>query len=151
MARMHSRKRGKSGSTKPIKKSKPTWLRYKPKEIELLVTKLAKDGKSSSEIGLILRDNYGIPDVKIVCGKTITKIIEEKKLLPELPDDLVALIRRSVLIKKHLEQNHKDETANRGLTLTESKIKRLVKYYKRSGKLESEWKFDPDRAGFFVK
>jgi|TARA_B100002003_G_C13985765_1_gene476528 small subunit ribosomal protein S15 len=148
---MHSRKKGKSGSTKPIKKAAPIWLRYKPKEIELLITKLAKDGKSASEIGLVLRDSYGIPSVKVVCKKTITEITKENKLLPDFPDDLTALIRRSVLIRKHLEENHKDQDGKRGLTLTESKIKRLVKYYKRTGKVSSDWKFDPERAGFFMK
>lgn len=148
---MHSRKRGKSGSKRPIKKVIPTWLSYKPKEIEILITKFSKDGKSSSEIGLFLRDNYGIPNVKLVCGKSITAIMKENKLLPELPDDLTALIRKSVLVRKHLEENNKDQTANRGLTLTESKIKRLVKYYKKTGKLSSDWKYDPSRAGFFMK
>ena len=151
MARMYSRKRGKSGSKKPIKKTIPTWLGYKPKEVELLVVKLAKEGKSSAEIGMILRDNYGIPSVQLICGKSITVILKEKNLLPELPDDLTALIRKSVLVRRHLEENNKDMTAKRGLILTESKIKRLVKYYKRTGKLPSEWKFDPSRAGFFMK
>ena len=36
MARMYSRKRGKSGSHKPMKKIAP-WIEYKPKEIEELV------------------------------------------------------------------------------------------------------------------
>ena len=151
MARMYSRKKGKSGSKRPIKRTIPTWLVYKPQEIELLIAKFAKDEKNASEIGLILRDNYGIPSVKVVCGKSITEIIKDKNLLPELPDDLTSLIRRSALIRKHLEENTKDETAKRGLTLSESKIKRLVKYYKKVGKLPSEWKFDPERAGFFVK
>ena len=52
MARMHSRKKGQSGSKKPLKKEKPTWIRYKPAEIELLIVKLAKEGKTSSEIGI---------------------------------------------------------------------------------------------------
>lgn len=151
MARMHSRKRGKSGSKSLVKKTIPIWLSYKPKEIELLIIKFAKDGKSASETGLFLRDNYGIPNVKLVCGKSITAIMKENKLLPELPDDLTALIRKSVLVRKHLEENNKDQTANRGLTLTESKIKRLVKYYKKTGKLSSDWKYDPSRAGFFMK
>ncbi|MBS3102231.1 30S ribosomal protein S15 [Candidatus Woesearchaeota archaeon] len=151
MARMYSRKRGKSGSKKPIKKAMPTWLRYKAKEIELLIVKFAKEGKSASEIGLILRDSYGIPSVKLICGKTITSVMKEKNLLPEVPDDLIALIRRSVLIRKHIEVNKEDQTAKRGLTITESKIKKLVKYYKREGKLPSEWKYDPARAGFFMK
>ena len=82
---------------------------------------------------------------------TPEEIVKENKLSPELPDDLTALIRKSVLVRKHIEENSKDETAKRGLTLTESKIKRLVKYFKRTGKLKSEWKFDPARAGFFMK
>ncbi len=78
MARKYSRKHGKSGSKKPIKKVLPLWLRYKPKEVELLIFKSAKEGKSSSEIGIILRDTYGIPDVRFLCKKKITDILKEK-------------------------------------------------------------------------
>ena len=151
MARKYSRKHGKSGSKKPIKKTLPVWLRYKPNEVEILIVKLAKEEKSSSEIGIILRDTYGIPDVRILCKKKISQILIEKKTAPELPDDLTALIRKSVAIRKHTETNNKDETAKRGLTLTESKIKLLTTYYKKTGKLASEWKFDPERAGFYTK
>ncbi|MBW2975937.1 30S ribosomal protein S15 [Candidatus Woesearchaeota archaeon] len=151
MARMHSRKHGKSSSKKPIKKVLPIWLGYKPHEVELLISKLAKEGKSSSELGIILRDTYGIPAVGLLCKKKISQILKEKNLAAELPDDLMAMIRKSVAIRKHLETNRKDETAKIGLTLTESKIKRLAKHYKATGKLPSEWKFDPERAGFFTK
>jgi len=151
MARKYSRKHGKSGSKRPIKKSLPVWLTYKPKEAELLIAKLAKEGKSSSEIGIVLRDTYGIPDIRILAKKKISQILKEKKISPELPDDLTALIRRSVAIRKHLETNNKDQTAKRGLILTESKIKALTIHYKSTGKLASEWKFDPERAGFFTK
>jgi|TARA_Y100000310_G_scaffold59672_1_gene55045 small subunit ribosomal protein S15 len=151
MARKYSRKHGKSGSKKPIKKSLPVWLRYKPKEVELLIVKLAKEGKNSSEIGIVLRDTYGISDVRILCKKKISQILKEKKISPEIPDDLTSLIRRSVAIRKHLETNHTDETAKRGLILTESKIKALTKHCKKTGRLASGWKFDPERAGFFTK
>ncbi len=151
MARMHSRRKGKAGSTKPAKKNAPIWLRYKPKEIELLIVKLSKEGKSPSHIGLILRDTYGIPDVTLILKKSITDILAEKKLLPEIPEDLRALIRKVVDIRKHLESNHKDETAKRGLILSESKIKRLVKYYKRTRKLSSDWKYDPEKAALFTE
>ena len=66
MARKYSRKHGKSGSKKPLKKTLPVWLRYKPNEVELLITKLSKEGKNSSEIGVVLRDTYGIPDVRLL-------------------------------------------------------------------------------------
>ena len=105
MARMHSRKKGVSGSKQPAKKTVPSWLKYKPKEIELLIVKYAKEGKKPSQIGLYLRDEYGIPDVVLVTKKSICQILEEKKLLGEIPEDLMALIKKAVLIKKHLEEN----------------------------------------------
>lgn len=139
---MYSGKHGKSGSTKPIKKKKPSWLRYSAKEIEHLIVKLGKEGLDSSKIGLILRDTYGVPDVMAVLKKEITKVLEENKLKKELPEDLGNLLKRQAAIAKHLEANKKDEVAKRGLQLTESKIKRLVKYYQKQRKLPKNWKFE---------
>ena len=150
MARLYSGKHGKSGSTKPSKIKKPIWLRYNEKEVELLVVKLFRQGYMPSKIGMILRDTYGIPSVKAVTGKKITKILEEKGLQLELPEDLRALIRKYVKVAKHFQNNHKDMTAKRGLILTRSKIDRLVKYYKRVGKLPKDWKFDPEKAALYV-
>lgn len=146
MARMHSRKKGQSGSTRPLDARKPTWIRYKPKEIELLIVKLAKEGKTASEIGLVLRDSYGVPDVKRLTEKSVTQIMNEKKIAPEVPEDLFALMERSVIIRTHLENNKQDMTALRGLQLTEAKINRLAKYYKLKGKLALDWKYDPARV-----
>jgi len=151
MAKMHSRKKGKSGPKKPLKPSKPTWLRYKPKEIEMLVAKLAKEGKTASQIGLVLRDTYGVPDVKSLAEKSISQILDEKKLSPELPDDLVALMRKSIAIRKHMEMNKKDEAAHRGLNLTESKIRRIIKYYKRIARLPVDWKYDPAKLKMYTE
>jgi len=151
MARMHSRRKGQAGTNKPSKPSVPSWVRYKEKEIELLITKLAKEGKNASHIGIILRDTYGIPNVKQISKKTITEILREKKLIPEIPEDLLALIRKGIDVNKHVETNKTDQTAKRGITLTESKIRRLVKYYKKSGKLPSEWTYDPKRASMLLE
>ena len=151
MARMHSRKRGKHGSKKPAKKTSPSWIRYKPKEVELLLSKLAKEGKTTAQIGILLRDTYGIPSVFALCGKSISAILKEKKLLQEIPEDLTALFRRYAAIAKHLEANKHDESAARGLHLTESLINRLVKYYKRTGRIAETWKFDSERMGFFAE
>lgn len=151
MARMHSGKRGKHGSKKPAKKTAPSWIRYKAKEVELLIAKLAKDGKSSSQIGLLLRDTYGIPNAHALCGKSISSILNEKKLMPDVPEDMTAMFRRYAAIRKHLENNKHDQTAARGLHLAESKINRLVKYYKRVGRIPETWKFEADRMGFFAE
>lgn len=140
MAKMHSRKKGRSGSKKPIEAKKLIWLRYKPKEIELLIVKLAKEGKSPSQIGLALRDNYGIPNVRQQIEKKIAEVLKEKKLSADVPEDLTSLIKSEANIKKHLELNKKDTNALRGLQLAQSKIHRLVKYYKRTKVISLDWK-----------
>ncbi len=142
---MHSRDKGKSGSTRPSTREKKDWVRYKSKEVELLILKLAKDGNKSSKIGLILRDSYGIPSVKDIIGKGVSQILKEYDLLGELPEDLLNLIKRSVNLKKHFGENRQDMTAKRGSQLTDSKINRLIKYYKRTGVLSKDWKYDENR------
>jgi len=150
MAKMQSRKRGKSGSKKPLKPTTPTWSRYKSKEVELLVVKLVKEGKTSSEAGIILRDSYGIPSVKQLVGKSISQLIKEKNMSPELPEDLIALIKRAAFVRKHLEKNKKDMSALRGLQFTESKIKRLTKYYKRVERIPLDWKYSTESIKMYV-
>ncbi len=151
MARMHSHKHGKSSSTKPSNPKKPAWLTHKPKEIELLIAKYAKDGLTASQIGLTLRDEFGIPSVKLATSKTITQILKEKEQLAEIPEDLMALIKKVVFIKKHLEENKQDMTAKRGLILTESKANRLITFYKKNGRLPKDWKYDPERIKLYVE
>ena len=150
MARMHSRRKGISGSKKPAVPKLPAWFQYKPKEVEMLIQKLAKEGKSASEIGLFLRDSYGVPDVKLVMGKTVTAILQEKGVVREIPEDLFNLIKKAVAVRKHMGNNNQDMTALRGLQLTESKIKRLVKYYKRAEALPKNWKYDAESLRLYV-
>ena len=76
---MYSRKKGKAKSRKPTLKADPSWVRYKEKEIEILISKTAKEGKSSSEIGIALRDKYGIPSAKAITKKKIAQMLKEKK------------------------------------------------------------------------
>jgi small subunit ribosomal protein S15 len=151
MARMHSRAKGVSGSKKPLKKSVPTWVRYKPTEVESLVTKAGKDGLSPSQIGLLMRDTYGIPDVKNLTGKPILKILKEKGVAPSLPEDLRALIKKAALVRKHLDENKLDYTAKHGLLLTESKIGRLIKYYKGANILPMDWKYDTKKISTYLE
>jgi small subunit ribosomal protein S15 len=149
MARMYARKKGRSGSKKPL--TKATWVEYSPEEVEQLVVKLAKEGYSSAMIGLILRDQYGIPSVRDVTGKKITKILEEHGLAPKIPEDLFNLLKRAVNLRKHLEVHRKDKHSRRGLELIESKIRRLAEYYIRKGKLPKDWKYDPEKAKIWVQ
>ncbi|MGM5484499.1 MAG: 30S ribosomal protein S15 [Nanobdellota archaeon] len=151
MAKRFSRSRGKSGSSKVLDGKKPVWMTHKPKEAEMLVVKLAKEGYSSSGIGITLRDKYGIPSIKAITGKSITKIMEDKEVVPKLPEDLMNLMRKALSIRDHLEENHTDMTAKRGLELTEAKIRRLVGYYKEEGKISKDWKYNPKDARLYVE
>lgn len=150
MAKMHSRGRGHSRSNKPLNAQVPTWTRLAAKEVEMLIAKLAKEGKTSSQIGITLRDSYGVPSVKLLCGKRIQEILADKKLTGDYPEDLLALMKRSVQLRKHLEGNKQDMPALRGLQLTESKIKRLAKYYKGTGKLAPDWKYKPEEVKMYA-
>lgn len=151
MARMHSRAKGKSKSRRPVIRSAPNWLKIQPKEIEMLILKYAKEGKSPSQIGILLRDEYGVPDIKAVIKKSVTEVLKEKGVLPNIPEDLMSLMKKAVKIRKHLEENKHDETARIGLHLTESRIFRLVKYYKKSKRLSEDWKYDPESMKLLVE
>jgi Ribosomal protein S15P/S13E len=130
---------------------KPEWVEYSTEEIEELILKLTKEGNSTSKIGIILRDQYGIPDVKLITGQKITKILEKHDQGLEYPEDLMNLIRRAVNIRDHLEENPKDLHTRRGLRIIESKIRRLVRYYTNEGVLPEGWRYDPRSAALLVK
>ncbi len=151
MARMHSGAKGKSGSLKPEDKTKPTWIRYSEKEIEMLILKLAKEGLRGSRIGAYLRDSYGIPDVKAIIGKSVSAVLKEKGLEGKVPEDLRNLLERIVALQKHLAVNKQDKTAKRGLQLTESKVRRLMKYYKKNRVLPADWKYDPANIRLYLE
>ncbi len=151
MARMYSRARGKSGSKKPLVRTKPEWVAISEKELEMLIVKLAKEGQTPSMIGLHLRDSYGIPDVQAATGKSLTQILAEKKLEKELPEDIIALMRKAIMISKHRAENKHDMTAKRGLQLTEARIMRLTKYYKKTGRIAATWKYSLQQASFYVE
>lgn len=139
MARMHARRRGKSGSKRPISRLPPSWLKITPEEVEALVVKYAKEGYPPSLIGVILRDRHSVPLVKQVTGKTVKKILEENDVKPSIPEDLMNLLERARRMRVHLEKNKSDKYNRHRLQLVEAKIHRLVKYYKRIGELPKDW------------
>lgn len=146
---MYSRKKGKSGSKKTYPLDAP-WVKYKPEEIEEIVLKLAKKGHQSARIGLILRDQYGVPTVRINSTK-ISHILKKNALSPALPDDIYNLMKKAVNLHLHMEKYKKDYTSKRGLELTESKIRRLAKFHIRNKSLPPGWKYNLEQAKLLVK
>lgn len=146
MARIHARRHGHSMSVRPYRKSAPEWSNTDVKAIEKVVLDLRREGVSMSSIGLSLRDRYGVPSVKLATGKTVGQIIKEGGMEQNIPEDLQNLIRKALGLRKHMSENKKDVHNKRQLQLTESKVRRLVKYYVKSGKLPKGWVYKPDTA-----
>ncbi len=151
MARIYSGKKGKSASHRPPYKSVPKWLKHKKEDVETLVVDLAKQKHTSAMIGTILRDSHGIPDATVITKKPIAQIMRDNKLYPELPEDLMFLLRKSVQLRKHMLSSKKDKHSQRGLENLESKIRRLSKYYVRTGKLPKTWRYNPEQARLIVE
>lgn len=150
MGRMHSNGKGISSSALPYKRTAPSWCKAAPAEVIDTICKLAKKGMRPSEIGVNLRDQSGIPQVRSITGSKVLRILKAQGLAPELPEDLYYLIKKAVAMRKHLERFRKDKDAKFHLILIESRIHRLARYYKRVRKLPPTWKYESSTASTLV-
>ncbi|MBI5377334.1 MAG: 30S ribosomal protein S15 [Thaumarchaeota archaeon] len=141
MGRLHSHRHGQSHSTRPIIPSSPTWVKQNTQEIEELVLKYAKDGLTTSEIGVKLRDQYAIPLVRAITKKSVTEILEQKGIKQEMPEDLNNIVRKALGLQKHLKTHTSDRRNVRSLELLEAKVHRLSLYYKKIGRIPKTWKY----------
>jgi small subunit ribosomal protein S15 len=139
---MPKQESGKSHQTRPVSKRSPSWCKYQPEEVEAMVIRLAKEGNSASRIGTILRDQYSIPLVKPIMGKTITKILKDAQLAPAVPEDLSNLLRKAENLSVHYGKNRADLHNKRSLQIIEAKIHKLSRYYKRKGVIPKNWKYE---------
>ena len=120
--------------------NKKSTEKLEKKEIENLIAKLAKEGMSATKIGQTLKTTYNISSVKAY-GIKIKKILGEKGVKMEIPEDLQNLINRAGILKKHFNANKQDKNALRGLQVTEAKIRKLAKYYKKKRILSANWSY----------
>lgn len=141
MGRVHSHRHGKSHSIRPVTPSVPTWVKQTSDEIEELVVKYAKEGLKPSEIGIKLRDQYAIPLTRQIAKKSVTEILEQKGVKPDMPEDLNNLVTKSLGLQKHLRANKSDRRNVRSLELLEAKVHRLSSYYKEIGRIPKTWKY----------
>ncbi|KAL1919314.1 40S ribosomal protein uS15 [Calcarisporiella thermophila] len=150
MGRMHAPGKGISSSALPYRRTPPSWLKTTPEEVCEMICKFAKKGMTPSQIGVTLRDSHGVPQVKNVTGNKILRILKSSGLAPEIPEDLYHLIKKAVSVRKHLERNRKDRDSKFRLILIESRIHRLARYYKTSGQLPPNWKYESSTASALV-
>ncbi len=129
----------------------PHWLNYTPEEVEKLVANKYQKGITKSQIGMVLRDQYGIPSVKDLTKKNVNKILEERGIKEDLPEDLVALYRKAVKLHIHLEKSKKDKHSIRSSVVLENRIKRLINYYKSKKTLPEDYEYSLEAARLVVK
>lgn len=150
MGRMHTPGKGIASSSIPYKRTPPSWLKVTPQEVAEHIVKLARKGMYPSQIGVLLRDTAGIPQVKSVTGSKILRILKKNGIAPEIPEDLYHLIKKAVAVRKHLEKFRKDKDSKYRLILIESRIHRLARYYRKAKKLPANFKYTPASAATLV-
>merc|ERR1719402_1594551 len=111
MARMYGKSKGLAQSAQPFKRTPPSWLKLSPAQIETHILQLARKGLYPSQIGSILRDDFGIPLTRFATGKSILRILKKNGVNPSIPEDLFHLMKTACKIHKHRENNRRDKDA----------------------------------------
>ena len=124
---------------------------YKPEQVEDLIADLANQGLTPAQIGMSLRDQHGVKNVKKLLGVNLEKVLEKKGMQGDMPRDLLNLISRSVVLQRHMHANKKDMTAKRGYQLAVSRIRKLTNYCIKNKKLDKDWRYTPEAAELLVK
>ena len=96
-------------------------------EVREIILKLADKGLTSEKIGLVLRDQYGIPKTKIYNIK-IGQVMKEKNKFVE--PALLNLQKRAERIEEHYKKNKQDKKAGRSLIVVKAKLKKVKDYLK---------------------
>jgi len=151
MARLHSKKKGKSGTKRPKSKSAPEWVGMKPSEMKEVILKMAREKVPPAKIGLVFRDQYAVPNLRASLGMTVKEFLVKEKAGPEYPEDLINLIKKAVRMSGHMKASKNDVHNKVKLGHVESKINRLVKYYSEKGELPAGWKYNREKAALLVK
>ena len=111
-------------------------------------------------LGFLVRDKRRAPDegriqgsrsnVRLVLGERISQVLARNEISPEIPEDLMNLMRKALKMLDHLNSNRKDIHNRRQLELVESRIRRLSRYLKGTGALDSDWTYKRDQLRLAV-
>ncbi|MFA5061085.1 MAG: 30S ribosomal protein S15 [Candidatus Pacearchaeota archaeon] len=104
---------------------KPVWVKIKEPELKKIIAELAEK-HSPSQIGLILRDQYGVPTTKVF-GKKLKKYLIELGI--EKNEDLDNAEKRVDRMKEHLKKNITDRKAKHKLQKAQSRLNKTRKYF----------------------
>ena len=109
-----------------MKHPKPVWLKMTEEEMKKLILELSERNQPA-QIGLILRDQYGVPTTKIF-GKKLSAYLKEagKNEFFEVKN----IEKKVERIKEHMKNNGQDKKAKHKFQKANSKLNALRKYAK---------------------
>ena len=106
---------------------KPIWLKYTDQEVKEIILKIVEKQPelTSEKIGLILRDNYGIPKTKIY-GFSISKVLKEANKYKN--PDLSNMQTKVAKLEKNVAKNKQDKRTGRALIINKARLKKIEDY-----------------------
>jgi len=110
--------------------SKPTWVKMKEPELKKTILELSEQ-YAPSQIGIILRDKYGIPTTKVF-GKKLKAYMKELGI--ERNEDLENAEKKVDKMKEHLKNNITDRKAKHKLQHAQSRLNITRKYFGITGR-----------------
>ena len=72
---MHTPGHGIARRALPYRRTPPSWNKLDSEQCQNEILKLAKKGLTPSQIGVVLRDSQGVPQVQFITGSKILRIL----------------------------------------------------------------------------
>jgi small subunit ribosomal protein S15 len=107
------------------KLDKPTWVKMKEPELKKVIAELAEKN-SPSQVGAILRDQYGIPTTKVF-GKKLNAYLKELGI--DRKETLESAEAKVGRISEHMKKNITDRKAKHKLQKAQSRLNITRRYY----------------------
>jgi small subunit ribosomal protein S15 len=104
---------------------KPTWVKMKEPELKTLIVELSEK-YAPSQVGIILRDQYGIPTTKVF-GKKLKAYYQDLGI--ERNEDLENADKKVTNLKEHLKNNITDRKAKHKLQKAQARLNITKKYF----------------------
>ena len=110
---------------KEKKIAKPAWLKLSEEELKKIIVDLSAKYQPA-QIGLVLRDQYGVPTTKVY-GKKLSEYLKE--LGKYTNAELENAKKKFENIKEHMETNKQDKRTKHKLQKAQSHLNAMNKYY----------------------
>jgi small subunit ribosomal protein S15 len=109
-------------------KTKTPWLKLSEEEIKKIIAELMQKEQQPAKIGIILRDQYGVPTTKVY-GKKLLKIMKELGYNVQI--ELKNKEKKVERMKEHLKENITDKKTKHKLQKAQSNLNIVRKYWKK--------------------